>query len=120
LDLQLPLQSVPVTTKVVCSNPVHGDVYTEQNHVIKIDNALLQVGGFLGNSTNKTDHNDVTEILSLNTISITHTSNHMTVRYIDQHVWFWFYDVLTPFSTIFVLSWRSVLLVEETGENQYI
>jgi hypothetical protein len=56
--------------------------YTEQNHVIKIDNALLQVGGFLGNSTNKTDHNDVTEILSLNTISITHTSNHMTVRYI--------------------------------------
>jgi hypothetical protein len=32
--------------------------------VIKIDNALLQVGGFLGNSTNKTDHNDVTEILS--------------------------------------------------------
>jgi hypothetical protein len=47
----------------VCSNPVHGDVYTEQNHVIKIDNALLQVGGFLGNSTNKTDHNDVTEIL---------------------------------------------------------
>jgi hypothetical protein len=23
----------------------------------------------------------------------------MTVRYIDQHVWFWFYDVLTPLST---------------------
>jgi hypothetical protein len=25
LDLQLPVQSVPITTKVVSSNPVHGD-----------------------------------------------------------------------------------------------
>jgi hypothetical protein len=27
LDLQLPMQSVPITTKVVSSNPVHGEVY---------------------------------------------------------------------------------------------
>ena len=27
------------------------------------------------------------------------------------------YGVLTQISTIFQLSWRSVLLVEETGEN---
>jgi hypothetical protein len=26
LDLQLPVQSVPITTKVVSSNPVHGKV----------------------------------------------------------------------------------------------
>jgi hypothetical protein len=26
LDLQLPLQSVPITTKVVSLNPVHGEV----------------------------------------------------------------------------------------------
>jgi len=26
LDLQLPMQSVPITTKVVSSNPVHGEV----------------------------------------------------------------------------------------------
>ena len=26
LDLQLPVQSVPITTKVVSSNPVHGEV----------------------------------------------------------------------------------------------
>jgi hypothetical protein len=27
LDLQLPLQSVPITTKVVSSNHAHGEVY---------------------------------------------------------------------------------------------
>jgi hypothetical protein len=27
LDLQLPVQSVPVTTKVVSSNPVNGEKY---------------------------------------------------------------------------------------------
>jgi hypothetical protein len=35
LDLQLPVQSVHVTTKVVSSNPVHGEVYWIQQHVIK-------------------------------------------------------------------------------------
>jgi len=47
LELQLPVQSVPVTTKVVSLNPVHGDVYSKQNYVIKLGNALLQGGGFL-------------------------------------------------------------------------
>ena len=28
LDLQLPMQSVPITTKVVSLNPVHGKVYS--------------------------------------------------------------------------------------------
>jgi hypothetical protein len=27
LDLQLSMQSMPITTKVVCLNPVHGEVY---------------------------------------------------------------------------------------------
>jgi hypothetical protein len=27
LDLQLPVQSVPITVKVVSSNPAHGEVY---------------------------------------------------------------------------------------------
>jgi hypothetical protein len=40
LDLQLPVQSVPITTKVVSSNPVHGEVYSIQNYVIKIVNDL--------------------------------------------------------------------------------
>jgi len=31
LDLQLPVQSVPITTKVVSSNPVYGEVYSIQH-----------------------------------------------------------------------------------------
>jgi len=46
-DLQLYLQSVPITTKVVRSNPVHGEVYSIQHYVIKFVSDLQQVGGFL-------------------------------------------------------------------------
>jgi hypothetical protein len=47
LDLQLPVQSVPITTKVVSSNPVHGEVYSIQHYVIKFVSDLRQLGGFL-------------------------------------------------------------------------
>jgi hypothetical protein len=74
LDLQLPVQAVPVitscefksrsgevyliqhyvikfvsdfTTKVVSWNPTHGEVYSIQQYVIKFVNDLQQVGGFL-------------------------------------------------------------------------
>jgi hypothetical protein len=36
LDLQLPMQSVPITTKVVSLIPVHGEVYSMQHYVIKV------------------------------------------------------------------------------------
>jgi hypothetical protein len=36
LDLQLPVQSVPITAKVVSLNPVHGEVYSIQHYVIKL------------------------------------------------------------------------------------
>jgi len=35
LDLQLPMQSVPMTTKVVRLNPAHDEVYLIQHYVIK-------------------------------------------------------------------------------------
>jgi hypothetical protein len=35
LDLQLTMQPVPITTKVVSSNPGHGEVYSIQHYVIK-------------------------------------------------------------------------------------
>jgi hypothetical protein len=35
LNWQLPMQSVPITTKVVSSNPAHGKMYLMQNYVIK-------------------------------------------------------------------------------------
>jgi hypothetical protein len=34
LDLQLLVQSVPITTKVVSSNPVHGEVRSIQHYVV--------------------------------------------------------------------------------------
>jgi hypothetical protein len=36
LDIQLPVPSVTITTKVVSSNPSHGEVYSIQHNVIKI------------------------------------------------------------------------------------
>jgi hypothetical protein len=54
---RLPVQSVPITTKVVSSNPVHGEVYSIQHYVIMFASDLRQVGGslqFSGSSTNKT------------------------------------------------------------------
>ena len=47
LDLQLPMQSVPITTNVVSSNPAHGKVNSIKHYVIKFVSDLRQVGGFL-------------------------------------------------------------------------
>jgi len=38
---------VPITTKVVSSNPAHGEVYSIQHYRIKFVRELQQVGGFL-------------------------------------------------------------------------
>ena len=35
--------SVPITTKVASSNPVHGEVYSIQHYVMKFDSDLRQV-----------------------------------------------------------------------------
>jgi hypothetical protein len=75
LDLQLPMQSVPITTKVVSLNPAHVKVYSIQYYMTKFVSDLQQVGGYSpGNpvsSTNKTDCHDIADILlkvALNTI----------------------------------------------------
>ena len=47
LDLQLPLQSVLITTQVVSSNTVHGEMYAIQHYVIKFVSDYRQVSGFL-------------------------------------------------------------------------
>jgi hypothetical protein len=62
------MQSVPITTKVVNSNPADGEVYAYSiNYVIKFVSDLRRVGGFsmgtLVSSTNKTDCRDIDEIL---------------------------------------------------------
>jgi hypothetical protein len=78
LGFQIPVQSVPITTKIVSLNPVHGDVYSIQHYVIKFVSDLRQVDSFLPDtpvsSTNKTDLHDIAEILlkvALNTITLT-------------------------------------------------
>jgi hypothetical protein len=40
------MQSVPITTNVVSSNPTHGEVYLIQHFVIKFVSDLPQVSGF--------------------------------------------------------------------------
>jgi len=50
LDLQLPMQSVPILTKVVSLNTAHGEVYSLQHYVIKFVSDLRQVVVFSGYS----------------------------------------------------------------------
>ena len=40
------MQSVPITTKVVSSNPAGGEVYSIEHYVIKFVSELWQVGDF--------------------------------------------------------------------------
>ena len=47
LNLQLPVQSVSITTKVVSLNPAQGEVYSIQPYVIKFVSDLWQVCCFL-------------------------------------------------------------------------
>jgi hypothetical protein len=60
------VQSVPITTKVVGSNPTHGEVYSIQHYVIKIVSDFPTGQWFSQStqvsSTNKTDSHDITEI----------------------------------------------------------
>jgi hypothetical protein len=47
VGLQLPVQSVPITIKVMSSNPDHVEVFSMHYYVIKFVNDLRQVSGFL-------------------------------------------------------------------------
>ena len=60
------VQSVSITTKVVSSNLVHGDLYSIQHYVISLSVTLTGQWfspGIPVSSTNKTDCHDLTEIL---------------------------------------------------------
>ena len=47
LDLQLPMQSVHITTKVLISNRAQSEVHSIQQYVIKFVSDLGQVDGLL-------------------------------------------------------------------------
>ena len=53
---------MPITTKVVSSNPAHGKVYSIQLYVINFVSDLQQVGTPVS-STTKNDCHNITEIL---------------------------------------------------------
>ena len=83
--LQLSMQSVHITTNVVSSNPVHGEV-----HSIQLCDKVCQwlaagrwfIPGTSVSSTNKTDHHNITEVLlkvALNIITL-----HRKLK-IEQH-----------------------------------
>jgi hypothetical protein len=61
----LYMQSVPIATKVMSSNPVHGEVYSKQHYVIISD--LWQLGSFLWvlrfPPPINTDRHHITELL---------------------------------------------------------
>jgi len=46
-NLQLPIQSVPITTKFVSSSPAYGEVYSIHHYVIQFVSDMWQVGSFL-------------------------------------------------------------------------
>ena len=74
LDLQLPVQAVPISTKVVSSNPDHGEVCSIQHYVIKLSVTCDGSVVFSGHSPNKTGRHDITEIMLkvvLNTMTLT-------------------------------------------------
>ena len=47
MALHLSVQSMHITTEVVSSNIVQGEVYSMQHYMIKFVSDLQQVGGFL-------------------------------------------------------------------------
>ena len=75
--LQLPVQSVPITTKVVSSNPARGEVYAIHHFVIKMVSDLRHVCDFLRvpRFYPPIKHHEIAEILlnvALNTTALTH------------------------------------------------
>jgi hypothetical protein len=65
------LQSVHIASKVVSSNPAHGEVYSIEHYVIKVVSDLRPDTPV--SPTNKTDRHDIAEIVlkvALNTITL--------------------------------------------------
>ena len=85
-DLQLPVQSVPITIKVASSNPAHGELYSIQRYVIKFsatcDRSVVFSPVSSTNNTNLKAIADIllktavdTIILALFNVHISHCSN---------------------------------------------
>ena len=85
------MESVPITTKVVSSNPAHGWVYSIQHYMIKFVSDLVQVCDMLRvlqfPPSNKTDCHNKTEILLkvvLNTINLNGTVYQFRIIFLND------------------------------------
>ena len=90
LDLQLPVQSVPITTKIVNSNPTRGEVYSIHQYVIRFIYDLRQVVGFLQvlwfPPIKPTDHDIIGILLKVALNTITPQSYTQNIEYSCDHV----------------------------------
>ena len=85
------MQSVPITTKVMSSNPAHGEVYVIQHYVIKfLSDRSMIFFEYSVSSTNKSDPQDITEILlkvALNTTTLTPSFfSHVVLSIIMKYI----------------------------------
>jgi hypothetical protein len=110
------MQSVPITTKVVNTNPIHGQVYSIQHYVIKFVSDLRQVGCFLlvlrFPPTIKTDCHDMTVILlkvALNIIKQKRKSINITCRFFVSSD----YPPCRMFFTVYEVFWRESIYFME-------
>ena len=125
VGFKLPMQSVPITTNIVSSNRVHGEVYSIQHYVIKFVSDLRQVGGTLVSSTNKTE---LLLKVALNTIKQTNKQTNkqctrskygtvfpqkITVMFTIKNIFFaWLIDVKINLFNYFsyILAWSNCML----------
>jgi hypothetical protein len=88
LDLQLPVQSVPITTKIVSYKPALGEVYSKKKLCDKVIHGRRFTPGTPASSTTKTDRPDIAEILlkvGLNTINQIKSTVRMPKREMLPH-----------------------------------
>jgi hypothetical protein len=83
----------------VSSKPVHGELYSIQHYVINFVSDLQQVSGCLR--------------LKI-TNNLFHYKTFMVILQVLFQYW-WFMVLNATFNNISVISWQSVLLVDETG-----
>ena len=80
------MQSVSISTKVMSSNPVHGEAYSMQHYVIKFVSDLLQVCGFLQvlrfPPPMRLDRHNKTENLLKVTLNTINQPNHHFSHYV--------------------------------------
>jgi Na+/serine symporter len=100
LNLLMITYKITLTTHYFLTNVILNLFHIPSNHALRVS------------STNKTDRHDIAEILLKVVLNTINQPTKPTITHCES--------LYTTFNNISVISWRSVLLVEETavhGEN---